>query len=148
MKTSNKTRSALALIALLTASAALAAPQQIVMVKNQGCVCCERWAAAAQKAGFGVKTVEMADVTPYKDKVGVPPALRSCHTAKIGGYLFEGHVPADLIAKVVREKPAIAGLAAPGMPAAAPGMDIAGAKAPYQIIAFDHQGHTSVYATR
>ncbi|MBV8048978.1 MAG: DUF411 domain-containing protein [Paludibacterium sp.] len=118
------------------------------MAKNTGCVCCERWAAAMKQAGFNVKTQEQPDITPIKDKAGVPQALRSCHTAMAGGYVFEGHVPPDLVAKVLKTHPHIAGLAVPGMPLKAPGMDAQGVTTPYQVIAFTKDGHTSVYAQR
>lgn len=141
--------SLITLCGLLSANLAQAAAEQTVtMLKNTGCVCCERWASSLKANGFKVKTVELADVTPAKDQAGVPRALRSCHTASIGGYVFEGHVPADLIRKVLRDKPKIAGLAAPGMPLGAPGMEAQGAAAPYQVMAFSRDGKTSVYAQR
>lgn len=139
---------ALSALAVGFAAPASAAGNTVTMDKNTGCVCCERWAQAMQRSGFVVKTVEHPDMTPLKDRLGVPTALRSCHTARIGGYLFEGHVPPDLVKKVLKQRPHIAGLAVPGMPAAAPGMDIQGASAPYQVVAFDQSGHRTVYAQR
>lgn len=138
----------LALLAGLSAAPALAGGNTVTLYKNAGCVCCKRWAGAMKRNGFAVSTVEQPDVTPVKDRLGVPKALRSCHTARIGGYLFEGHVPPDLVKKVLKERPKIAGLAVPGMPAAAPGMDIQSASAPYQVVAFDQNGHSTVYARR
>jgi len=138
---------AVMLAGLLAMQPALAATT-VNMAKNTGCVCCERWAAAMRKAGFTVKTTERPDITPIKDKDRVPTALRSCHTATADGYVFEGHVPPDLVAKVLKTRPKIAGLAVPGMPLAAPGMDAQGANAPYQVIAFNKDGRTSVYAQR
>ncbi|TDR80690.1 DUF411 domain-containing protein [Paludibacterium purpuratum] len=135
-------------LGLFSSMPALAASSAITMVKNTGCVCCERWAAAMQKTGFDVTTQEQPDITAIKDKLGVPQALRSCHTATAGGYIFEGHVPPDLVAKVLKTHPKIAGLAVPGMPLKAPGMDAAGVTTPYQVIAFTKDGQTSVYAQR
>ena len=144
-----KTVNGLLLAATFILSApALAAGPELIMYKNQGCTCCDQWVKHMQKNGFKVKTVTMTDVTPIKDKAGVPADLRSCHTTQGGGYTFEGHVPADLIAKVLKEKPAIAGLAAGGMPPSAPGMDIPGAKQPYKVMTFSKKGSGSVYAQR
>lgn len=133
---------------LLAATPALATGQNVTMAKNTGCVCCERWAEAMKKAGFSVSSIEKPDITPIKDQAGVPTALRSCHTASIGGYVFEGHVPPDLVQKVLKTHPKIAGLAVPGMPLKAPGMDAQGVNTPYQVIAFNKDGRTSVYAQR
>jgi hypothetical protein len=96
-----------------------------------------------------VKTEDMADLAPVKQKLGVPPALQSCHTGVVEGYVIEGHVPADLIDRLLRERPALAGLAVPGMPVGSPGMEVPG-RTPqsYQILAFDRSGRTTVYATR
>lgn len=132
---------------LILSAPALAAGPELTMYKNQGCTCCDQWVKHMQKNGFKVKTVTMADVTPIKDKAGIPASLRSCHTTVGGGYSFEGHVPAALIAKVLKEKPAISGLAVGGMPPSAPGMDVPGVKQPYQVMAFSKKG-SSVYAKR
>jgi hypothetical protein len=94
-----------------------------------------------KKVLFGKKFVE------NKEKLGVPDRLRSCHTAVVEGYVIEGHVPADLIQKLLREKPAIIGLAVPGMPIGSPGME--GSKPePYDVFAFDKSGKATVYAKR
>lgn len=86
----------------------------------------------------------LADV---KDKYRVPEKLRTCHTAVIDGYVIEGHVPADLIVKLLKEKPAVVGLGVPGMPIGSPGME-GGKPEPYTVFAFDKNGKTSVYAKR
>ncbi len=99
--------------------------------------------------GFPVKTENLDDLGPIKRKYSVPVALESCHTALVEGYVVEGHVPADLIDRLLRERPRIAGLAVPGMPPSAPGMDAPGqAREPYQVIAFDGSGHSSLFARR
>jgi len=96
-----------------------------------------------------VKTEDATDLAPIKQKLGVPPALQSCHTALIEGYVIEGHVPADLIDRLLRERPPVAGLAVPGMPVGSPGMEVPGQAAErYQVLAFDRSGRTTVYATR
>ena len=92
------------------------------VVKSASCGCCAAWVALAQQAGFSVTTTEVDDVTPTKRQAGIPAPLWSCHTATIEGYIIEGHVPFEAIAQLLRERPAIAGLAVPGMPAGSPGM--------------------------
>jgi len=98
---------------------------------------------------FPVKAEDTEDLAVIKKKHGVPGNLQSCHTALVEGYVLEGHVPADLIDRLLRERPAIAGLAVPGMPSGSPGMESPGrAPEPYQVIAFDRSGRTSVFASR
>ena len=102
-----------------------------------------------QSKGFKVEKKDVTDnqLSEIKSKYRVPEKLQSCHTAVAQGYVFEGHVPADLIYRVLKEKPAIRGLAVPGMPAGAPGMDGPNTQ-PYEILAFDKQGRVTVYARR
>jgi hypothetical protein len=89
------------------------------------------------------------DLAPVKRKLGVPPALQSCHTAVVEGYVIEGHVPADLIDRLLRERPPVVGLAVPGMPVGSPGMEAPGQAAErYQVMAFDQKGRSTVFATR
>ena len=96
-----------------------------------------------------MKTEDATDLGPIKQKAGVPQALQSCHTALVEGYVIEGHVPADLIDRLLRERPPVAGLAVPGMPVGSPGMEVPGQAAErYQVLAFDRSGRTTVYATR
>ena len=91
----------------------------------------------------------MNDLAPVKRRLGVPPALQSCHTALVEGYVIEGHVPADLIDRLLRERPSVVGLAVPGMPVGSPGMEAPGQVSErYQVLAFDQKGRTSVYASR
>ena len=96
-----------------------------------------------------MKTEDAADLAPIKQKLGVPRALQSCHTALVEGYVIEGHVPADLIDRLLRERPPISGLAVPGMPLGSPGMEVPGhTPERYQILAFDRSGRTAVFASR
>jgi hypothetical protein len=99
-------------------------------------------------AGFVPEVHDVVDVSPVKTKGGVPPDLQSCHTAIIGGYVIEGHVPADVIRQLLAEKPRIAGIAVPGMPIGSPGMEMGVRKDAYEVIAFTKDGKTSVYARR
>jgi len=99
--------------------------------------------------GFSVKTEHLTDLQPIKAKHGVPTNLQACHTALVGGYVVEGHVPADLIVRLLRERPTAVGLAVPGMPAGSPGMEVPGTPAqPYQVFTFDRNGKTGVFAAR
>jgi hypothetical protein len=100
-------------------------------------------------SGYPVKEENVPDVTPIKRRYGVPKQLAACHTAVVEGYVIEGHVPADLIDRLLRERPSAAGLAVPGMPAGSPGMDSPGQTSePYQVLIFDRSGKTAVFATR
>lgn len=100
-------------------------------------------------SGYPVKEENVPDVTPTKKRYGVPERLRACHTALVEGYVIEGHVPADLIDRLLLERPRALGLAVPGMPVGSPGMESPGhASEPYQVLAFDRSGKTAVFATR
>lgn len=102
-----------------------------------------------QKNGFQVKDESAADLRAIKAKYGVPAQLQSCHTAVVDGYVIEGHVPADLITRLLRERPKVTGLAVPGMPAGSPGMEVPGSPAqPYQVFSFDKNGKRGIFATR
>ena len=110
-----------ALLALLIAPIALAGPL-ITVYKTPSCGCCVKWVEYLQKEGFEVKSVNRDDLAPIKQRAGVPPAMSSCHTALVDGYVVEGHVPAQAIRKLLQERPNTLGLAVPGMPANSPGM--------------------------
>src|SRR6185437_1915429 len=125
---------------------AMSAPLKITVYKSPSCGCCGEWVKYMQGQGFETDVREMNDLTEVKRSFGVPAKLESCHTAFISGYVFEGHVPADLVKKVLAERPKIAGLSAPGMPADAPGMGTG--KTPYDVISWDKAGKTTVYAKR
>ena len=102
-----------------------------------------------EKNGFKVekKVLFGKSFTEFKQKHGVPEQLYACHTAVVQGYLIEGHVPADLIHKLLKERPPVLGLAVPGMPVGSPGME-GGKPEPYEVLTFDKNGRTTVYATR
>ena len=119
----------------------------VVMYKSALCGCCGKWADHMRAAGFRVVVREVGSLTTIEDRYGVPKGATSCHTALVGGYVVVGHVPADLVQRLVTERPAIAGISAPGMPQSAPGMDAPG-RAPYDVVAFDREGHTRVYDRR
>ena len=125
---------------------AAAAKTAVTVYKSPTCGCCGKWVEHMQANGFVATTTNMPDVAPIKTKHGVPARLSSCHTSLVGGYVIEGHVPAEDIRRLLREKPAIVGLAAPGMPAGSPGMDMPNSPA-YDVLAFDKAGNTKVFAT-
>ena len=129
------------------AHTAPSATRVIKVYKDPNCGCCREWIKHLQQNGFTVEVVDMPDLSAVKTKYGVSSELQACHTGVIGDYVIEGHVPADLIVKMLQEKPAIAGLAVPGMPAGSPGMEGA-SKERYDVLTFDRAGRTSVYAQR
>jgi hypothetical protein len=97
-------------------------------------------------SGYAIQAVDLDDLAPIKRKHGVPAGLEGCHTGVVEGYVIEGHVPADLLDRLLRERPKVLGLAVPGMPSGSPGMD--GPPERYQVLVFDRAGKTAVYATR
>ena len=125
----------------LSHAASAESPDLVTMYKDPSCGCCGSWLDHVASAGFKTKTIEHADVTQIKEKYGVPSNLWSCHTATIGDYVIEGHVPVAAIKKMMAEKLPIKGLAAPGMPAGSPGMESPGSEPEsYEIIAFGPTG--------
>lgn len=119
----------------------------IKVYKDANCGCCKAWVEHLEQNGFKVEPMDMPDLSAVKQKYGVKPELEACHTGVVNGYAVEGHVPADLILKMLKDKPAIAGIAVPGMPSGSPGME-GGAKEKYDVLTFDRAGRTTVYATR
>jgi hypothetical protein len=115
--------------------------------KDANCGCCKEWIEHLKQNGFTVEAMDMPDLSAVKAKYGVRQELQACHTAVIDNYVVEGHVPADLIVKMLEEKPAIAGIAVPGMPMGSPGMEGA-TRQPYDVLTFDSAGRTTVYAKR
>ena len=96
---------------------------EVVVHRDPSCGCCGAWAEHLRRAGFPVKIVETGDINAIKQRLGVPADLISCHTAEVGGYAVEGHVPAGAIRRLLAERPQAAGLAVPGMPIGSPGME-------------------------
>lgn len=134
-------------VATGTVPAFAAAPTAITVYKTPTCGCCKKWVEHLRANGFAPTTRDMPDLSEVKATFGVPAALQSCHTATVGSYVIEGHVPADLIHKMLRERPKIAGLAVPGMPMGSPGME-GGTPEHYDVVAFERSGKTRVYARR
>ena len=131
-----------------SAAAALVAKPAITVWKDPGCGCCNAWVDHMRGAGFDVKTHDESGMDEVKAMMGVPVALRSCHTAQAGAYVVEGHVPAADVKRLLAEKPAVVGIAVPGMPAGSPGMEIpSGRVQPFDTIAFDKAGKTTVFVS-
>ncbi len=124
---------------------AQASPRVLRVFKSPTCGCCGAWADHMRRAGFAVRVTETEDLGPIKASYGVAPELQSCHTALIGGYVIEGHVPAREVAQLLRERPSASGLAVPGMPLGSPGMEQGGRREPYEVILFSPSDR-SVYA--
>ena len=119
----------------------------IVVYKNPSCGCCDKWVEHMQEAGYDVTVKNRSNLNAEKMLYGVPEKLQSCHTAVVDGYFIEGHVPASDVKRLLTERPAIRGLAVPGMPSGSPGMDYPGTKAvAYQVYAVDKNGRNTVFA--
>ena len=131
---------------LLTLMAAPALAAEVTVYKSPTCGCCNKWVEHLQANGFTVKAQNVSDVMPYKSANGVPLALASCHTAKVDGYVIEGHVPAADIKRLLKERPKVLGLSVPGMPVGSPGMEQGAHKEKYDVLTFDKTGDTGVYA--
>jgi hypothetical protein len=125
-----------------------AARPSVTVYKSATCGCCSGWVAHMRQNGFDVKAIDVDDIEVPKKTYGVPAAASSCHTSLVGGYVVEGHVPADAVLRLLRERPAVAGLAVRGMPIGTPGMEMGAQKDPYVIASFDKSGRTAVYERR
>lgn len=124
-----------------------AAPDQAVLYKNPGCMCCEEYAKYLRTAGLDVKVVSTTKLTDIDEQHGVPLKLAGCHTMLLDGYVVSGHIPVDVIRKLLAERPPIQGITLPGMPLGSPGM--AGAKqGPLTIYAFAKDRKPWIYAKR
>ena len=119
----------------------------IKVVKSPTCGCCAKWIEHLEEAGFEVEVEDSYDMAQVKAQAGVPAAVQSCHTAMIGDYVFEGHVPVETIVRFMKERPDVKGLAVPGMPVGSQGMEMGGRVDPYDVIAFDGST-TSIYESR
>ena len=133
-----------ALLALASPLALSESQPNVEVWRAASCGCCGAWVKHLQDNGFATKVHTVAETATARRKAGIPDALGSCHTAKVGGYAIEGHVPAKEIRRMLAEKPRAVGLAVPGMPPGSPGMEGAG-HAAYDVLLVKHDGATSVY---
>ena len=142
---------ALILGSLVSASAPMAgetttAAPKITVFKDANCGCCKSWVEHLREHAFEVVAKDTPDVAAVKRTGRVPERLYSCHTAFVDGYVIEGHVPAADIQRLLKEKPKVAGIAVPGMPAGSPGMEVPGRVDRYDVVAFNRDGSTRVFA--
>jgi hypothetical protein len=120
---------------------------EIVVYKRVECGCCGHWIDHVKAAGFRVSVRNRSDLIDIKARYAITPAVASCHTAVVDGYAVEGHVPADVIKRLLRERPGVTGIAVPGMPGGAPGME-GPVRERYNVLTFDRSGIIRIYATR
>ena len=124
------------------------APVAIAVYKDAACGCCSQWVEHLKANGFAPTSTNVDDLDAVKVKYNVPRRTQSCHTGVIEGYVIEGHVPASEIQRLLKERPAIAGLAVPAMPVGSPGMEVPGIKPqPYDVLALHKDGTTTVFAS-
>jgi len=119
---------------------------KVTVYKSPTCGCCSDWVTHLRDSGFSVDVKEEVNMRPIKRRAKVPDPLSACHTATVGDYIVEGHVPAEQIKRLVREKPSLHGISVPGMPVGSPGMERGDYVEPYDVIGFTAAGDTSVVA--
>jgi hypothetical protein len=117
----------------------------VTVYKDPFCGCCSLWAKHLEANGFQVTVHEVENMDQYKKTHGVPASMKSCHTAIVDGYTIEGHVPAEEIKRLLKERPKAKGLAVPGMPLGSPGMESGTTRQAYSVLLFDADGKSSVY---
>lgn len=118
---------------------------EVVMYKSPGCTCCNRWAAHMEEAGFSVAVKPIKNLAAFKREHGISRQMASCHTALVGGYVIEGHVPAKDVKRLLKNQPKAIGLAAPGMPLGSPGMPSPNPE-PYSVYLIGHDGSVQLFA--
>lgn len=119
----------------------------IVAYRNPGCGCCEKWAEQLKAAGFDVRMQDDPDLSGRRAAAGVPDDLAGCHTAFMGDYVIEGHVPLADVQRLLTGKPQIKGIAVAGMPMGSPGMEMGESRDAYDVVAFDLDGTRSIFAS-
>jgi hypothetical protein len=124
-------------------------PETVTVWKTPTCGCCKDWVIHLRKEGFNVVTNDVNDTAPVREKLGLPAKFGSCHTAQVGGYVLEGHVPAQEVKRLLREKLVAIGLAVPGMPVGSPGMEMKGemlgVRDAYAVLLVTADGNSRVY---
>lgn len=133
--------------ALSLPAAAKDAMPPVQVFKDPSCGCCGAWVDHMKAAGFAVNVTEVDDTSVTRKKYGLPDRFGSCHTAVVGGYVVEGHVPANDVKKLLTMKPVAVGLAVPGMPVGSPGMEMGSRKDPYQVLLVAKDGRDRVFST-
>lgn len=141
---------AFALLLLFGAVALAQAAEEVDVYRAEGCDCCGKWAEYLKKNGFNVRVHNLSSsrLSRLKKQAGVGEKHASCHTAKVQGYVIEGHVPVDDVRRLLKERPRAIGLSVPGMPIGSPGMEVGDTKEPYQVLLLKRDGSAEVYAER
>lgn len=136
--------------AIVLPTAGAATTGRMLVTKSPSCGCCTAWVTHMRKAGFLVDTRDVSQDALYalKARLGLRPEHSSCHTGEIDGYLVEGHVPAEDVARLLEERPDALGLTVPGMPIGSPGMEMGGRKDPYAVLLVGRGGSVSVFSER
>lgn len=145
-------------LALVTAAASMSgadaaqrqAPQgpTVQVYKSPTCGCCANWVKHLEANGFATRVTDLENLSEIKTKHNVPGSAQSCHTAIVDGYVIEGHVPAADVLRLLKDRPAVLGLAVPGMPIGSPGMEVPNVKPqPYNVMSFDRGGQLKVYSS-
>ena len=137
-------RAAVAAPLSLVTGSGFAAKPAIEVWNSPSCGCCSEWVNHLQANGFTLKVNDTGN-NAARAQLGVPPKLGSCHTARVGGYAIEGHVPAADIKRLLAEKPDAIGLAVPGMPVGSPGMEVGNERDPYDVLLIARDGSTRVF---
>jgi hypothetical protein len=138
---------AVALMGSIGFGAQRSAAPAVDVYKTPTCGCCSKWVELLRADGFTIRVKDLADLSQIKSSHRIPPQLQSCHTATVGAYVVEGHVPVKEIRRLLKERPAVAGIAVAGMPMGSPGMEVGDVKQPYNVMAFDKQGQSRVFAS-
>lgn len=142
------TAAAVLMLAASVGGRAQSRPAVVEVYKSPTCGCCSKWVDHLRSHGFEVRATNTEKVDELKAKHGIPRQARSCHTALVGGYVVEGHVPAADVQRLLKERPQVVGIAVPGMPIGSPGMEVAGVKPhAFNVISFTKDGSTRVFAS-
>ena len=127
-------------------SARMAALPAVDVYKSPTCGCCEGWIEHLEENGYAVSSHDVNELSTLKARYQVPGQLQSCHTALVDGYVVEGHVPAEALGRLLNERPAVVGLAVPGMPTGSPGMEVDGyPNQPFVAMTFDSAGNAEAF---
>lgn len=125
-----------------------AALPPMIVYKSPTCNCCKLWVEHMEKAGFKVTVRNTPQMSPIRQKLGVPATLGACHTASVGGYFVEGHVPASDVKRLLKDKPDALGISVPGMPLGSPGMEVpSGETQPYTVTMINKDGSLSIFSS-